>query len=122
MSTYPLSVATYLEIAEESFRAIISHLHSPIDRHRSHHRTKPTDVLGRAPEHAGALGCNGQSKSKVVQFKLIVLSTDNELIGTISCEGTDGCAQVEGGSSEPGDTLAKLVDVSPQNMLPRRNI
>lgn len=92
MSTDPVSVTAYLEIAEESFRAIISHLHGPINRHRSHYRTKPTDMLGRTPEHAGALGCNRQSKSKVIQFKLIILSTDNELVGTISCEDTDGCA------------------------------
>lgn len=82
----------YLEGAEESFRVIISHLHDPVDRHRPHRGTKPADVLSRTPERPRTLRCNRQSDTEVFEVKLVVPFARDELVGTVSCEGADGCA------------------------------
>jgi hypothetical protein len=69
-------------------------------------------MLGRAPEHARALRRDGQSNTEVVQVELIVRFTNNVFVGIVSCEGADGCAYVEGGSSKLGNAPAELIDVS----------
>lgn len=47
--------STCLDISKKGLCAFISHLHGPANRHGSQGRTKPADVLGRAPEHASSL-------------------------------------------------------------------
>lgn len=113
-----VSAVHYLQTAQKSLRVIISHLHRPVDWDRPHRGAKPADVLCRSPERPRSLGCVRQSNTKVVQVKLVVLSAHNELVGTVSCEGADGYAQIEGGSSEPRNPLAELVQVSAQSRLP----
>lgn len=87
-----MCIYSYLEAAEESLCVIISDFHGPVNWHRPYRWAKPADMLGRTPERSRALRRDRNANTKVLQVELVVLFAHNELVGTVSCEGADGCA------------------------------